>query len=229
LYARANTPAQVCDRLANDSIAMDSINGAAALNACSAAAAAAPGDSKLQYEYGRALERSGKLDQAKQLYQWLAEDSFSPASAALQRMAAPLTGDAALREQYAQGVEAVASIAVERSKIVNPAKQNCQSLWIDAQTFVPNRRKALILRLRSEAIMSIVGRFPPFSLGSGFKLDGNQTRIQEIEVVNDHPARDAFPKSAEIPYPFFETLEHRSAGPIRRSSGTLVHHFYVKV
>jgi hypothetical protein len=71
-YARADTPAQICDRLANDSVAMDSINGAAALDACSAAAAAAPGDSKLQYEYGRALERAGKRDQAKQLYQWLA-------------------------------------------------------------------------------------------------------------------------------------------------------------
>jgi hypothetical protein len=115
-YARADTPAQICDRLANDSVAMDSINGAAALDACSAAAAASPGDSKLQYEYGRALERAGKRDQAKQLYQWLAQDSFAPASAALQRMAGPLTGDAAQREQYAQGVEAVASIAERIAK-----------------------------------------------------------------------------------------------------------------
>jgi hypothetical protein len=118
LVARADTPAQVCDRLANDSVAMDSINGAAALDACSAAAAAAPGDSKLQYEYGRALERSGKRDQAKQLYQWLAQDSFAPASAALQRMSGPLTGDAAKREQYAQSVEAVASVAERIAKSV---------------------------------------------------------------------------------------------------------------
>jgi hypothetical protein len=118
LAARADTPAQTCDRLANDSVALDSIDGAAALEACSAAAAAAPGDSKLQYDYGRALERSGKRDQAKQLYQWLAQDSFAPASAALQRMAGPLVGDAAQREEYAQGVEAVASLAERIAKSI---------------------------------------------------------------------------------------------------------------
>jgi hypothetical protein len=118
LAARAETPAQTCDRLANESVALDSINGPAALDACSAAAAAAPGDSKLQYEYGRALERSGNRDQAKQLYQWLAQDNFAPASAALQRMLGPLTGEAAQREQYAQGVEAVATIAERIAKSV---------------------------------------------------------------------------------------------------------------
>jgi hypothetical protein len=113
---RADTPAQTCDRLANDAVALDSINGAAALEACSVAAAAAPGDSKLQYEYGRALERSGKSDQAKQLYQWLAQDSFAPAAAALQRLSGPLTGDAAEREEYAKRVEAVALIAERVAK-----------------------------------------------------------------------------------------------------------------
>jgi hypothetical protein len=109
-YARADTPAQTCDRLANDSVSLDSIDGAAALDACSAAAAAAPGDSKLQYEYGRDLERAGKGDQAKQLYQWIAADGFAPAIAALGRMEGPLSGKAAARQQLAQNFEALADI-----------------------------------------------------------------------------------------------------------------------
>ncbi len=112
----AETSSQTCERLAGDSVAMDSIDTTAAVSACSAAAALAPGDSKLQYEYGRALEASGKTDQAKQLYQWLATDNFSPATAALARLAGPLTGNAAEREKIAKTLAGLSSVAAHLSK-----------------------------------------------------------------------------------------------------------------
>ncbi len=108
---RAETPDQTCDRLAADTVSLESMDGGAALTACSTAVAAAPADSKLQYEYARALERSGKADQAKQLYQWLAGDNFAPATTALARLAAPVTGAAADRELDARKLEAISSIA----------------------------------------------------------------------------------------------------------------------
>ena len=109
--AGAETQAQTCDRLAGDAVKMDSIDGEAAQSACSNAVASAPQDKHLQYEYARTLERSGKRDQAKQIYQWIAGDGYAPANAALARLAGPLTGEAAGREKFAQKLDAIAAIA----------------------------------------------------------------------------------------------------------------------
>ena len=109
--AGAETQAQTCDRLAGDAVKMDSIDGEAALSACSNAVASAPQDKHLQYEYARSLERSGKRDRAKQIYQWIAGDGYAPANAALARLAGPLTGEAAYREKLARRFDAQAHLA----------------------------------------------------------------------------------------------------------------------
>lgn len=114
--AFAETPAQVCERLAGDAVQLDAIDGASAVAACSSAVAAAPQDKHLQYEYARALERTTKTDEAKQIYQWIGADGYAPANAALARLAGPLTGEAADREKFAQKLDAIATIAARVAK-----------------------------------------------------------------------------------------------------------------
>jgi hypothetical protein len=97
--------------------------------------------------------------------------------------------------------------AVERSKIVNFGKEKCQSIGVSTIFQRPNYRRSLIYCTTREAIMSIVVRFPSFSLGRRLKVDRNQARIQEIEFIHDHPTCDAFPESKKIPDPFFEASQ----------------------
>jgi hypothetical protein len=109
--ARAETPAEACNRLAGDSVQLTTIDGPTAAVACSAAAAAAPQDSQLQFQYARALERSGQTAQARTLYQWLALENFPPADAAMKRVSSASQEQPTLRASLARRFDAVASIA----------------------------------------------------------------------------------------------------------------------
>jgi hypothetical protein len=66
-------------------VKLESIDVASAVPACAAAVAAAQ-TPRLEYQYGRALERAGRRDEAKQMYQWAAEDNYAAATAALARL-----------------------------------------------------------------------------------------------------------------------------------------------
>lgn len=68
----------------------------------------------MQYEYARALERSGKRDQAKQIYRWI--DGYTPANAALARLAGPLTGEATEHKKFARKFDAIAAVAARIAK-----------------------------------------------------------------------------------------------------------------
>jgi hypothetical protein len=63
--AVAETPQDTCDRLVSETVLMEQVDAATAVSACAAAVKAAPGTPRLEYEYGRALEKSGSIDQAK--------------------------------------------------------------------------------------------------------------------------------------------------------------------
>lgn len=122
----AETAQQTCDRLAGDSVKLEAIDANHAVPACAAAVAATQQNSKMEYQYGRALERAGRLDQAKGMYQWAADDGLAPASAALARLnsqtkSAATTNDHAEREQMASRLDALAAIA---KKIANAAPRD---------------------------------------------------------------------------------------------------------
>lgn len=86
--ARAD-PAEDCDRLAaapgadGAGVPLDAIDAAAAILACGQAVSAHPGEPRLLFQYGRALERSGDIEAAARLYEWAAADGFAPAQEAL--------------------------------------------------------------------------------------------------------------------------------------------------
>src|SRR5262245_61876675 len=72
--AAVDTPRRACDELAGDTAPLERVDAAGAVPACAAAVEAAPGTPRLEYEYGRALEKSGGIDAAKQMYQWASDD-----------------------------------------------------------------------------------------------------------------------------------------------------------
>jgi hypothetical protein len=112
--AAQGSPAQECDRLAaetdgagNPAVPLDAIDAEAALAACAAALEEQPADPRLAYQYGRALERAGRLEDARRLYAWAAAGGLAPAEAALQRLSA--AGDAV-------GAASAATPAAEQDK-----------------------------------------------------------------------------------------------------------------
>jgi hypothetical protein len=110
-FASADTQADICKQQTDSKHPIGSIDSAAVLPACTAALSAAPQDKQLQYAYARALESAGKRDQAKQLYQWLAQDNWPGALESIARLAGPLTGDAAERELLAKKADALGALA----------------------------------------------------------------------------------------------------------------------
>jgi hypothetical protein len=113
--AAADTPQQTCDRLAGDTVPLERVDAAGALAACAEAVQAAPGTPRLEYEYGRALEKSGSVDPAKQMYQWASDDGFAPATAALARInaqpASATMSESESRRKTASQLDALADIA----------------------------------------------------------------------------------------------------------------------
>jgi hypothetical protein len=84
--AAAQTAQETCDKLAGEpAVKLENIDAASAVSACAAAVAAGQ-TPRLEYEYGRALERAGRRDEAKQMYQWAAEDNYAAAASALARL-----------------------------------------------------------------------------------------------------------------------------------------------
>jgi hypothetical protein len=85
-----------CDRLTADGVGPEA-NPGAALAACAADLAARPGDPRLVYQYALALERAGRIEDARRMYEWAAADGHGPAAEALERLAStvlPETGSA---------------------------------------------------------------------------------------------------------------------------------------
>jgi hypothetical protein len=88
------SPVEDCDRLAAEpgtvegvtGVAPEAIDADAATAACAAALEEQPGDARLSHQYARALERAGRLEDARRLYEWAAGDGFAPAEAALARL-----------------------------------------------------------------------------------------------------------------------------------------------
>ena len=82
----------LCDALASEDAArapvvpLNSIDADKATAACSAALAAQPTDAAIVHQYARALERAGRTEDARRLYDWAASDSYAPAVAALVRL-----------------------------------------------------------------------------------------------------------------------------------------------
>ena len=118
--AAADTPQQTCDKLAGDTVPLERVDAAGAVPACAAAVQAAPGTPRLEYEYGRALEKSGSIDPAKQMYQWASDDGFAPATTALARInaqpSAATTSESESRRQIASRLEALADVASRIAK-----------------------------------------------------------------------------------------------------------------
>jgi hypothetical protein len=89
-----DSPADECDRLAAEpgvvagfaGVTLDSIDAEPAMAACAAAVEQSPGNPRYSHQYGRALERAGRLQDARRLYEWAAGDGYAPAEAALQRL-----------------------------------------------------------------------------------------------------------------------------------------------
>lgn len=115
----SETAAELCDRLAAEpgtvdgvaGVAFDAIDAEAAMAACAAALEEAPGDSRLTFQYARALERAGRLDDARRLYDWAAADGYAPAAAALERLAQTPDAPLALPAEAAAKAEMLAGLA----------------------------------------------------------------------------------------------------------------------
>ena len=82
----------LCDTLASDEasrapiVALQSIDSDRAMAACAAAVSEQPGSPALVHQYARVLERAGRLDDARRLYDWAASDGYLPAVAAQMRL-----------------------------------------------------------------------------------------------------------------------------------------------
>lgn len=214
--ASAETPAETCNRLAGDAIPLDSINGQEAVTACSAAVTTAPQDKQLQYEYARALEHNAQRDQAKQIYQWIAQDGYAPATAALARMTGPLTGEAAEREKFAQKLDAIAAIAARVAKsiprdhddpntvLAQTGKDPAKILaWVKANTRI--MPYAGMLRGASGVLMDRVGNSLDRALLLAELLHraGNNVRIARAQIspLAAEALRVRFVNSAPKPTP----------------------------
>src|SRR5688572_22108272 len=111
--------AALCDALAGDDPAVavvpfDAINADAALVACLAAVEQQPDNARLIHQYARALERAGRLEDARRLYDWAAADGYGPAVAEIARLdglvaAADAAWTDAEREPLANAMAALSS------------------------------------------------------------------------------------------------------------------------
>lgn len=81
-----------CDALASEDatrapmVPLASINSDRAIPTCAAALAEQPASSPLVHQYARALERAGRVEDARRLYEWAAADGYAPAVAAISRL-----------------------------------------------------------------------------------------------------------------------------------------------
>ncbi|MGD9738892.1 MAG: hypothetical protein AB7O56_00540 [Bauldia sp.] len=104
-------PVARCDALAGEAVPLDVVEAQPAMDACAAAVAAQPANPQLIHQYARALEAAGRLDDARRLYQWAADDAFAPAVAALRRLDGIGAGGpdwaAGERERLADGLAAL--------------------------------------------------------------------------------------------------------------------------
>jgi len=115
----AESAAGRCDRLAAEPGAVEGVAGVelaaidaeAAIAACAAALEESPTDPRLAYQYARALERAGRLEEAQRLYGWAAADGYAPAAAALERLAAATAAPLALAPEAAVKAESLAGLA----------------------------------------------------------------------------------------------------------------------
>ena len=107
---RGQEPVALCDSLAGEAVPLADIDAEAALAACGAALAEQPAEPRFAYQYARALERAGRLQDAKRLYSWAAEGGHAPAAAAQQRLAsltaAPAPAEPAQIEDLLAGTAA---------------------------------------------------------------------------------------------------------------------------
>lgn len=108
---QAQEPVALCDSLAGEAVPLADIDAEAALAACGAALADQPAEPRLAYQYARALERAGRLQDAARLYGWAAEGGHAPAAAARQRLAslaaAPAPAEPAQVEDLLAGTAAL--------------------------------------------------------------------------------------------------------------------------
>ena len=108
---RAQEPVALCDSLAGEAVPLTDIDAEAALAACGAALAEQPAEPRLAYQYARALERAGRLQDAARLYGWAVEGGHAPAAAARQRLAslaaAPAPAEPAQVEDLLAGTAAL--------------------------------------------------------------------------------------------------------------------------
>lgn len=96
LHVFAQEAPAECDALAAEPGAVASVSGVAfeaidvdsALAACAAALELSPDEPRFSHQYGRALERAGKLQDAQRLYQWASDGGYALSDAALRRLAA---------------------------------------------------------------------------------------------------------------------------------------------
>lgn len=108
---RAQEPVALCDSLAGEAVPLADIDAETALAACGAALAEQPAEPRLAYQYARALERAGRLQDAARLYGWAVEGGHAPAAAARQRLAslaaAPAPAEPAQVEDLLAGTAAL--------------------------------------------------------------------------------------------------------------------------
>ena len=123
----AETAGETCDRLAADpAVKLEKIDAGPAAAACSAAVSAAPQTPRFAYQYARALEHMGRLEQARSMYQWAADDGLKDAIAALNRLASKAAEKSAKtgaseRKQFTRVLEGVGAIA---KNVAKTAAQN---------------------------------------------------------------------------------------------------------
>jgi len=116
--ARASD-ADLCNQLASEDasrapvVALQTVDPQQAQTACAAAVAADPANPALIHQYARALERAGRLEDARRLYDWAAGDGYAPAVAAQARLAAiePKTDTGWTDDSRAQLGDAMAGIS----------------------------------------------------------------------------------------------------------------------
>lgn len=109
-----------CDALAAEpsaatpGVPLEAIDADTALVACATAIEEQPGEPRLVHQYARALERAGRIADARRAYAWAAADLYAPAGAALARLGPAPADDgfpAADRQRLADAVAALSATA----------------------------------------------------------------------------------------------------------------------
>jgi hypothetical protein len=108
-----------CDRLTTQEALPAGADANAAVAACEAAMAAQPGEPRIVYQYALALERAGRIEDAMRMYQWAADDGYSPAVEAVARLTSAGPVDAwSEAERVALG-ESLAGISAAMRRFQN--------------------------------------------------------------------------------------------------------------